>query len=129
MCAASTRTVGLDRTTSSRPGDPRSTSSTSGRCAAETTVAPSLTMPDLTVAISSSVLPSHRSWSSATGVTTATSASTTLVESHSPPMPTSTIATSTGVSANAANATPVRTSKKLSCDCPVSASSASTTCT
>ena len=53
-------------------------------------------------------------WSSAIGVTTETGPSTTLVASHSPPMPTSTTATSTGASANAAYATVTSTSKKVS---------------
>ena len=44
-------------------------------------------------------------------MTTATVPSAMLVESQVPPMPTSTIATSTGASANAANAMPVSTSK------------------
>ena len=50
-------------------------------------------------------------WSSPTGVTTATRPSTTLVESHDPPRPTSTTATSTGASANAAKPNAVSTSK------------------
>ncbi len=45
------------------------------------------------------------------GVTTATAASMTFVASQVPPMPTSTTATSTGASANAAYAMPVSTSK------------------
>src|SRR5216683_907077 len=47
----------------------------------------------------------------ATGVTTATVPSATLVASQVPPSPTSTTATSTGASANAANAMAVSTSK------------------
>ncbi len=49
-----------------------------------------------------------------TGMITATWPSATFVASQVPPMPTSTTATSTGASANAANARPVITSKKLS---------------
>ena len=45
-------------------------------------------------------------WSTPIGVTTATCASATLVASQVPPMPTSTTATSTGASANAAYAIP-----------------------
>ena len=48
----------------------------------------------------------------ATGPTTATTPSATLVASQVPPSPTSTIATSTGASANAAKAIPLSTSKK-----------------
>ena len=48
----------------------------------------------------------------ATGPTTATAPSATLVASQVPPSPTSTIATSTGASAKAAKAMPVSTSKK-----------------
>ncbi|KZX22656.1 hypothetical protein ACH61_00143 [Rathayibacter tanaceti] len=59
-------------------------------------------MPDFVRAISSTVEPSRSVWSSAIGVKTATCASATLVESHSPPMPTSMTATSMGASAKAA---------------------------
>ena len=45
------------------------------------------------------------------GVTTLTCGATTLVASQAPPIPTSTTATSTGASAKAANAIPVKTSK------------------
>jgi hypothetical protein len=44
-------------------------------------------------------------------VNTATWPSTTLVESHSPPIPTSITATSTGASAKLANASTVSASK------------------
>ena len=44
--------------------------------------------------------PRYFAWSTATGSTTATAPSATLVASHEPPMPTSTTATSTGASAN-----------------------------
>ena len=47
------------------------------------------------------------------GVITATGASTTLVASQQPPMPTSTTAISTGASAKAANAMAVITSNLL----------------
>ena len=65
-------------------------------------MAPGLMMPDFSVAISSTVEPSSCAWSIATGVTTATCPSATLVASQVPPSPTSTTATSTGASANAA---------------------------
>ena len=68
-------------------------------------------MPAFSVAICSTVEPSSRSWSSAIGVMTATWPSATFVESHVPPSPTSTIATSTGASANAENAIAVSTWK------------------
>ena len=68
-------------------------------------------MPPLSSAISSTVLPRYRVWSRETGVTTATVPSAMFVESQVPPMPTSIIATSTGASANAANAIAVSTSK------------------
>jgi hypothetical protein len=47
------------------------------------------------------------------GVMITTGASTTLVASHRPPRPTSMTATSTGASANAANAIAVTTSNLL----------------
>ena len=80
----------------------RSTSAASGSCSPTTATAPALMMPPFSVAISSTELPRNRSWSIAIGVTTATWPSTTFVASHEPPMPTSTTATSTGASANAA---------------------------
>ena len=49
-------------------------------------------------------VPRYSVWSMPIGVITATGASTTLVASQRPPMPTSTTATSIGASANAANA-------------------------
>lgn len=64
--------------------------------------------------ISAGVVPSRSVWSSEMGVTTATVESMTFVASQVPPMPTSTTATSTGASAKAAYAMPVRTSKKES---------------
>ncbi len=83
-------------------------------------------IPAFCPAISSSVEPSHVSWSIDTGVTTATSGCTTFVVSHVPPRPVSTTATSTGVSAKAANAMSVSTSKKLSRGSPRSAARSST---
>ena len=81
-------------------------------------------MPAFSTAISSSVSPRYLAWSIATGVTTATCPSATLVASQVPPMPTSTTATSTGASANAAKAIPVITSKNDSgCSWPASTSS------
>ena len=61
-------------------------------------------MPAFSTAISATVSPRYSVWSSPIGVTTATSASSTLVASQVPPMPTSTTATSTGASAKMANA-------------------------
>ena len=68
-------------------------------------------IPALSAAISTGSRPSRCEWSTATGVTTATVPSATFVESQVPPSPTSTIATSTGASANTANAIAVITSK------------------
>ena len=65
-------------------------------------IASGLMMPRFSPAMSSTVLPSRRWWSIEMGVTTATLPSATLVASHTPPRPTSTIATSTGASANTA---------------------------
>ena len=97
--------------------------------APSTTAAPSLMIPAFSVAISAIVSPSQRSWSMAIGVKTATSPSATLVESHAPPMPTSSTATSTGASAKAANASTVSTSKNVSRGPPASSDSPSTTST
>ena len=72
-----------------------------------------LMMPTFSVVISSTVSPSHAMWSMSTGPMMAASASSTLVASHRPPMPTSTMATSTGASANFQMAMAVSTSKKL----------------
>ncbi len=55
--------------------------------------------------------PRRCAWSTATGSTTATAASATLVASHVPPSPTSTTATSTGASAKAAYAIATTVSK------------------
>ena len=59
----------------------------------------------------------------------ATSPSTTLVESHVPPRPTSITATSIGVSAKAAKAMTVNTSKKDRRGSPFSIEPWSTRCT
>ncbi len=69
-----------------------SAAAASGGWAARIAVAPGLMMPAFSVAICPTVSPRNFWWSSATGVTTATSASRTLVASHSPPRPTSTTA-------------------------------------
>ena len=62
--------------------------------------------------------PRRCAWSTATGSTTATAASATLVASHVPPSPTSTTATSTGASAKAAYAIATTVSKNDSgCGC------------
>jgi hypothetical protein len=50
-------------------------------------------------------------WSRPIGVITQVPACRTFVASHAPPRPTSTVATSTGASANAANASAVVNSK------------------
>jgi hypothetical protein len=50
-------------------------------------------------------------WSKPIGMITDTSASTTFVASHCPPIPTSITPTSTGCSANAAKASAVTASK------------------
>ena len=83
----------------------------SGTCTAETPCATGLMMPDFVRAISATVEPSRCVWSSAIGVKTATWPSATLVESHSPPMPTSITATSTGASAKLEKASTVSASK------------------
>jgi hypothetical protein len=82
-------------------------------------------MPDLVRAISATVLPSRAVWSSEIGVKTATCPSPTLVESHSPPMPTSMTATSTVASAKQAKASTVMLSKKVSRGRPSASSAAS----
>ena len=83
-------------------------------------------MPDFSVAISSTVSPRYSVWSSPIGVMTHTLPSATFVASHAPPMPTSTMATSTGASANAANAIAVITSKKDRATPPSASDRAST---
>ena len=79
--------------------------------AARIAVAPGLMIPAFSVAIVATSSPRYSTWSSPIGVTTAISASITLVASHSPPMPTSTTATSTGASAKIAYASATITSK------------------
>ena len=76
-----------------------------------TATAPGLMMPAFSVAISAGVVPRYFAWSTATGVTTATFPSATLVESHRPPRPTSSTVTSTGASVNTANPSAVTASK------------------
>ena len=53
-------------------------------------------IPAFSAAISAISVPRYSVWSTPIGVMTATGASTTLVASHRPPMPTSTTATSIG---------------------------------
>ena len=89
----------------------RITSATSTCCSATTATLPGLMIPAFSTAISAGVSPRYLAWSTATGSTTATAASATLVASHEPPMPTSTTATSTGASANRAYAMPTIVSK------------------
>ena len=60
------------------------------------------------------------------GANTATSPSAVLVESHDPPIPTSSTRTSIGASANATKARTVSSSKKVSGASSAAASSAST---
>ncbi len=78
-----------------------------------TTRLPGLKMPDLSAAMSSSVGPSTSVWSKLMLVTTATSPSTTFVQSHRPPSPTSTTATSTASLANQASAAAVSSSNRV----------------
>src|SRR5512144_2437823 len=94
-------------TSAARPSS--TCAASSGWCASRTS-APGCTMPAFSRALSATVAPSS-GWSSAIGVTTTTGACTTFVASHSPPIPTSRTATSTGASANAANAIAVSSSK------------------
>ncbi len=89
-------------------------SAASGGWAARIAVAPGLMMPAFSPAIASIVVPRYCWWSRSIGVTTATSASSTFVLSHAPPMPTSTTATSTGVSAKIRYASAVTISKNES---------------
>ena len=77
---------------------------TSGSWTPMTATASALMIPDFSSAMASTVSPSIRVWSRLTGVTTATWPSATFVASQAPPSPTSTMATSTGASANAAYA-------------------------
>ncbi len=70
-------------------------------------------IPAFSPAISATVVPSRLVWSRSIGVTTATVPSATFVASQVPPSPTSITATSTGASANAANAIPVTISKNV----------------
>ena len=107
----------------------RRTAATSGSWRADTTTASGLMMPDFTDAISTRVSPRRSVWSRPTGVKTATSPSAVLVESHAPPIPTSTTATSTGASEKATKARTVSSSKNVSGASPASASCASTRAT
>ena len=83
-------------------------------------------MPTFCSAIFCTVSPSHCMWSMSIGPMTAASAFSTLVASCRPPMPTSTMATSTGASANFQIAMAVSTSKKLIRGLPCSSIRAST---
>ena len=68
-------------------------------------------------------------WSTPIGVMTATGASTTLVASQRPPIPTSMTATSIGASAKAANAIAVTTSNLLIAGPPAASDCLSTNST
>ncbi len=83
-------------------------------------------MPALTAAISAIVSPRRSAWSRSIGANTATSPSALFVESHEPPMPTSSTSTSIGASAKATKASTVSSSKKVSRASSLAASSAST---
>ena len=83
----------------------------SGSVSPRTSVLPGLTMPDFSVATSTSVGPAYSRWSAPTLVTTATWPSTTLVASHRPSSPTSITITSTATSANQRKAAAVTISK------------------
>ena len=98
-----------------RPPRParRSRATRVGSVSPMTTRLPALKMPDLSRAMSSRVGPSTSVWSKLTLVSTATSPSTTLVQSHRPPRPTSTTATSTASSANQARAAAVSSSNRV----------------
>ena len=65
-------------------------------------------MPTLSLAIAAIVGPSTAVWSRSTLVSTVTTPSMTLVESHVPPMPTSMTATSTPSSEKCRNAAAVK---------------------
>ena len=86
---------------------------TSGTCCERTAKPPSLMIPALVCAISTREFPRYSIWSKPIGVMTLTSALTTFVASHSPPMPTSITPISIGCSAKAAKAKAVIASKKL----------------
>ena len=111
------RAVTENSTPSKRKGTPSSCARSSSTwaapgCWAELTRNPSgLTIPAFSRAMSSTVSPRMSVWSRSTGVTTETAASATVVASHEPPIPTSRTITSTGSSANTANASTVRVSK------------------
>ena len=91
-----------------------------------TSVAPASTTASFSPAISPTVEPSRRVWSSATFVSTSTSAVSTFVASSRPPRPASTTATSTPSSASARNAAAVRASNCVTrSSASASASSAS----
>ncbi len=123
---ASPSTASVDSVSSAASS---STSSAASGCFAVTTEAIGLMMPDFVRAISVMVVPRRAWWSRSIGVNTATCPSATLVESHSPPIPTSSTTTSTGASAKQAKASTVSVSKKVSGSSPAPSSSASTIAT
>ena len=86
-------------------------------------------MPAFSAAISAISVPRYSVWSIPIGVMTATGASTTLVASQRPPIPTSTTATSIGASAKAANAIAVTTSNLLIAGPPAASDCLSTNST
>ena len=91
----------------------RMTATRSGAVSPTTAMLPGLTMPALSRAIPSRVGPSTSVWSKLMFVSTATIPSTTLVESHVPPSPTSTTAASTASSENQWRAAAVSSSKRV----------------
>ena len=86
-------------------------------------------IPAFSAAISAISVPRYSVWSTPMGVMTATGASTTLVASQRPPMPTSTTAISIGASAKAANAIAVTTSNLLIAGPPAASDCLSTSST
>ena len=86
------------------------TFSASSGCSLTTTILPGLMMPAFSVATSWIVEPSS-GWSRPISPITATSPATRFVASHDPPIPTSTTASPTGLSANHRKASAVTASK------------------
>ncbi len=85
----------------------------SGCCGSVIIVPPSRSIPAFSRAIAAIVGPSHSMWSSEMSVTIEISGSTTFVASNRPPIPTSSTAICTLLSAKYRNASAVSISKKL----------------